>query len=293
MLNKYQLEAEYEVVNTLKILAHAYEEISVMRMQKVRVNVITTRAFLEKLAELFFDVKESYKKEILAIMQKKNKSEDKLVFSTHQKNGKTVYVFIASNARLYGDIIKKVFNLFLENVKKDPTADVVVVGKLGRDLFNNQQQVDRQATFFEIPDVAAKIEDLKDVVAFLHPYEKVNVFYGEFQNMTRQEASAASVSGDQPLSADYQLEGKYTFFFEPSLEKVLQFFENQVFASLLKQAVHEGELARLASRANAMESAIVNIEKTENMLKAETRKLRKSLENRKRLEGLAGVTLWT
>jgi F0F1-type ATP synthase gamma subunit len=95
------------------------------------------------------------------------------------------------------------------------------------------------------------------------------------------------------MPATSPTEKKYTYYFEPSLEKVLNFFESQVFASLLKQTVHEGELARLASRVKSMETALVNIEKEEKMIKAEARKLKKNTENKKRTESLAGIALWS
>lgn len=292
MQNRNELGAQFELISTLKLLAHAYEEVSVIRMQKVRESVLTNRSFMEKLAEIFHDVKASYRKEIMALMHVKNKGRKTFKFSANEKNGRTVYVFISSNARLYGDIIKKVFSLFIENVKKDPNADIAIVGKLGKDLFDAQETVKRKFTYFEMPDNNVIIGDLKDLVTFLIPYDQVNVFYGQFNNLVNQDAAASSVTGDQPLSAEVEEDEKYTYVFEPSLEKVLKFFETQVFASLLKQTIHEGELARLASRVKAMESALGNIEKEEKGLVSETRRLRKAIENKKRIEGLAGATLW-
>jgi ATP synthase F1 gamma subunit len=293
MQNKNQLSAQFDLVSTLEVLAHAYEEVSIIRMQKVRDSVLRNRAFMERLAEIFHEVKESYKEEILHIVSNKNKDKQSSILSAHKKNGRTAYVFISSNQRLYGDIVKKVFNLFLEQVKNDPDADIAIAGKLGKDLFEGQQQVNKEFTYFEIPDINVKIEDLKPVVQYLIPYDRVNVFYGQFNNLVNQDAATTSVTGDQQYDKPPVQEKHYTYFFEPSLEKVLSFFEGQVFASLLKQTVHEGELARLASRVKAMESALVNIEKEEKQLKSETRKLKKSTENRKRLEALAGVALWT
>jgi F0F1-type ATP synthase gamma subunit len=73
----------------------------------------------------------------------------------------------------------------------------------------------------------------------------------------------------------------------------MEFFENHVFTSMFKQSIHEGELSRLASRARAMEAAIVNIEKTEASLKSESRKIKKQADNKKRLESIAGMAFWS
>lgn len=294
--NKNQLLEQVDLVETLNVLAHAYEEISVMRMQKVRASVISTRVFLEKLAEIFYDVKKSYRKEILALMQSKNRNKKNFTFSTITKNGKSANVMMTSNARLYGDIGRKVFTLFMESIKKDPNADVVLVGRMGKDFFDGQSAFKKEYLYFEIPDNDVKIQDIRPIVEKLMVYDKVNVFYGQFTNLMTQQAVASSVSGDQPFGSDatgLSEEEKFTFFFEPSLEKVLNFFEHQVFGSLFKQTIHESELARLASRARAMESAISNIEKEEAVLKVESRKFKKRLEDKKRLEGLSGMALWS
>lgn len=294
--NKSQLLEQVDLVEALNVLAHAYEEISVIRMQKVRTSVMSTRAFLQKLAEIFYDVKSNYRREILALMQSKNRGKKHFTFSTITKNSKTANVMISSNARLYGDIARKVFNLFIDEIQKDMNVDVVIVGRLGKDYYDGQEKAKKEYKYFEIPDNNPTIADLKPLVQALMVYEKVNVFYGQFTNLMTQQAMASSVSGDQPFGQDQALQGqqeKYTFFFEPSLEKVLNFFEHQVFGSLLKQTVHESELARLASRARAMESAISNIEKEEGILLTETRRFKKRRDDKKRLEGLSGIALWS
>lgn len=292
MQNKNQVNAEIDLVTTLKVLAHAYEEISVIRMQKSRAAVLANRAFLTKLSEVFHDVKESYRKQILDLMDANNKGKKTFTFSTQKKNGKKALVFIASNARLYGDIVKKVFNMFMNDVKSHPDADIVIVGKVGKELFDDQQSVRKPYHFFEIPDVGVQFDDLKPVVSYLFPYDEATVYYGQFRNLMNQDANITSISGDQPLPNADPEDKKFTYFFEPSLEKIMEFFENNVFASLLKQTVHEGELSRLASRAKSMESAIANIEKSEKELIGESRKMRKTIENKKRMESIAGMALW-
>ncbi len=79
------------------------------------------------------------------------------------------------------------------------------------------------------------------------------------------------------------------YFFEPSLRKILEFFETSVFTSLFTQTVHEAELARLASRIKAMEEALGNIEKTEGQLNAEMRRIDKALQNKRQLDTISKI----
>ena len=52
--------------------------------------------------------------------------------------------------------------------------------------------------------------------------------------------------------------------FEPSLEKILMFFETEIFASLFNHTVKESQLAKFASRVLALDQAD---EKMQNRLK--------------------------
>jgi F0F1-type ATP synthase gamma subunit len=56
------------------------------------------------------------------------------------------------------------------------------------------------------------------------------------------------------------------FIFEPTLEKIFHFFETQIMANLFSQTLLENQLARHASRVNAMEEALGHIEEESKKL---------------------------
>lgn len=292
MQNILKLTSEIELVGTLKLLAHVYEEVSVMRMQKVRQSVLSTRNFLDKLSFVFGDVKQSYKAEISRLLEKKNQSKTSFGFSTLENNQKTAVVYISANARLYGDIINKVFNSFYEDIQKNKTDDIFVIGSLGKSLLV-AKDFKRDFKYFEIPDFGVTLDHIKPIVTALLNYSQVRVYYGRFQNVLTQESVTSDVTGEHSLDADSENPGqKVSFYFEPALEEVLNFFQNQVFASLFKQTIHETELARFASRIKAMENALGNIEQKETGLLQRKRQLKKLIDNKKMMESIAGINLW-
>jgi F0F1-type ATP synthase gamma subunit len=71
MLNKKSLLQEVALVDSIKTISEAYQEISVMKMQKIRHSVLYTRQYLAELSDLFYDVKEAYKLE-LSLEKKKH-----------------------------------------------------------------------------------------------------------------------------------------------------------------------------------------------------------------------------
>lgn len=289
MVNKQTIQQEINLTATLKQFAQAYEEVSVVRMQRVRSSVLSNRDFEEKLLQVFQDVKSSYRQEILQLLKEKNK---KLLnkLSVGKKNGRVVNAYVAPNTKLHGDIVKRSYQLFLESVRKQE-ADVVIVGRVGKELY--EQELDKKPyTYFDLPEINVKSSDIKPLITFLVPYETVNVFYGKFTNVIQQIPTVTNVTGGVPMGESYEQKEKVKYFFEPSLEKVLLFFENEVFGSFVLQTVHEGELARLASRITAMEDALVNIQKNQGTLKGQERRFKRLIQNKKQIESFAGITLW-
>lgn len=303
-MQKKKIESEKEFVRTMKTIAQAYEEISVIKMQRVRSSVLGARSFLSDLSTVFADVTGSYHDDIMLLMQKKHHAS--LSFRRHSesasnqadllgKNGREVVVLVSANAKLYGDIINKVihrFLFYLSSHKKETNVDIAIIGRVGRDLFE-QSEEKREYTYFEIPDSGITLENLKSLAYFLEKYQKVTVFYGKFINVLTQDATNSDITGEEgSLENGTQTTEKIHYFFEPSLQTILEFFETQVFSLLLKQTLHEAELSRIASRLQAMENALVNIGKTEKSLMIAERMAQKQIENKKRIETFSGLSLW-
>ncbi len=293
MQSKQTLNNEFAVIGTLKTLAQAYEQISVMRIQRVRGSVLNTRDFLTGLADIYKDVKRSYKEEVERLQKRKKNA--KLTLSGLEKNGKTVSVLLSSNNKLYGDIVARVFNLFLADIKNNPTSEIVIVGRVGKMTFQNSG-LNRPFTYFELPDQNVSLTDIAPIFNHVVKYEKILVYYGRFLNIISQEPAVSEISGeesliDQPIEKEEIVE-KTPFFFEPNLPKILGFFEDQVFASILKQVVDESELSRLASRIKSMEDSLGSIEKQEIILRKHFLRTMRMAENNKQIQRISGLLLW-
>jgi F0F1-type ATP synthase gamma subunit len=285
MQNKSKTTADLEMIGTLKMLAEAYEEVSVLKMQKVRGSVLTTRDFLDGLSNVFVDVKKNYGHKIQRLT--KNKA-GVTTFNTRTHNGKTLTVFLSANSKFYGDIIRRVFDLFIKDVQSKNT-DILIVGKMGKELMEGSK-FKKNYFYFEMTDGDVTVDDLTPIIDTLVQYETVDVYYGRFSNMVNQLPSVTNVSGQTILDTQASTDAEVVqYAFEPSLEQILTFFENQVFVSLFKQTINEGELARLASRIRAMEEALGNIEKLEPRIIREGRSYKKSMQNKKQLDVMTSV----
>src|SRR5579883_2334802 len=177
-----QFTDELFLVSDMETLTSAYEEISVMKMQQIRHQVISTRAFIEGVTGVFRDVKSSYKQQLEQLMKNKKNQNTPLTLSTIPNNGKDVIVLLSANAKLYGDIISRTFSAFYEDIKNNTKADVVIVGKLGKGIYEDRA-IKRAYTYFEVPDITITLDDIKPVVAFIAKYQTVKVYYGKFENV--------------------------------------------------------------------------------------------------------------
>ena len=302
MQYKKLIQSEIEFSKTFRFIAQAYEEIAVLKMHKVRNSVLSTREYLSRLSQIFFELKNAKEKQKKQLaLQKSSKSGSKVKKLTLDKNvtsdklSRTVSVLLSANTTLYGDLIERIFNLFLKNVIQDG-SDIIIVGRVGKRLYDEQENK-RNYTYFELPDVELRLENLRPVIYHLVKYQKIMVYYGKFESVVTQKEVFSNISGDQPstLIADSG-SGRGTetnfFLFEPSLDTILAFFEDLIASSLFRQTVHETQLARWASRIMSMEKAQVNIDAQIKKLHFSEMKIQRQEQNKKQLDRLAGISLW-
>lgn len=256
----------------------AYEEIAAFRMRNIKERVLKNRQFVNELNDVFYSVKISYQK-----MVEKYKASGK------RKNGKTARVFLSSNTGLYGDMVQRVFGLFLSDFKKS-SSDVIIIGRLGKSLFESSH-LSTNFIYFELPDKEMVLEEIKKMVDFLIPYETVIVYYGLFKNIIMQEAVSTNVSGDIQLEPEKKQPTR-KLIFEPSVPQILDFFESEIFSSLLMHVIFESQLAKFSSRMSALEQANENIRRETAFARIEAAMYKKRFLDKKQLETLAGRALW-
>ena len=287
MITKKEIVKEIDFLNTLQTILETYEEIAATRMARIRTSVLGSRDFLLEINAIFQQVKSSYKSRIELLMkQKKIKDPSKLTFI--KRNGKTLYVFVSANTGLYGDIIKKTYDVFVDNLKKTP-GDVVIMGKLGVEIFK-ADKIAIPYTYFEFPDNKIDNAILKKITEHIIQYEKVLVFYEQFNTVISQSPIVTSISGD-PLP--WEKGGPVTkYFFEPTLEKIMEFFEKEIFSSIFQQTIFESELAKFAARMVSLDFASSNTKNRLRQVIRENNRIKHQEANKRQLEKFASMRLW-
>src|SRR3989344_3163105 len=289
MITKKQVNSEIDYLITLRSILESYEEIAASKMARIRSSVLASRDFLLEINTVFQEVKSSYKEEIEKLMKRKKiKNPKELTFLN--RNGKTLYLLISANTGLYGDLIKKAYDLFIESLKRDNVRDAAIIGKLGYQFFEGEK-INTSVSYFDFPDDRIDSEKLKKIIEHIIQYRKVLVFYELFNNIIDQKPIITNISGD-PLSYENSGMKGVRYFFEPSLEKIMVFFEKEIVASIFEQTILESELAKFASRMIALDESADN---TRNKLKEillHKERLRPQKNNKEQAEKFSYISLW-
>jgi F0F1-type ATP synthase gamma subunit len=285
MINKKDLGEEIRQVSSLGQLVEVYGEIASFRMKKIRDFVLKNRDFLNSINDIFRDALGSYSRKLAQLVAKgKLKKGGKVTFLAH--NGKTVAVFISANTGFYGGIVQATYRKFLEETR-DADVEITIIGRLGRSLFVGAQPK-TPYTYFELKDYGVDRKKIAEVVRHLVQYEKIVVYYGRYNTVITQIPSRFSISAGTEVGKD-DGRNQMIYIFEPSVEKILMFFETEIFASLFDQSIRESQLAKFASRILAMDKADQNIENKLKELRLERLKLSHKLGARKQLDSLSSV----
>lgn len=283
-MNKKQIKAELATLNGLNTLVEAYEEISAMRMRKVKKTVLQNRAFLSGLNDIYSRVAYTYR---MYNTEHKIKSKNQL---QRTANGKTVSVLLSSNTGLYGDIINKTFEFFSKSIKENMT-DVVIVGRTGKKMYDIYVHKP-DYTFFDIDDSGVSQEKTKAMLDFILQYTDIVVFHGLYMSVLRQDPVKTLVTGKATDLQNTSDVNELKCLIEPSIEEVLDFFEKQILAAIFDQSIHESSLSKFASRMVSLNYATEHIKNSLKTLKFKGLKLKHFLANSQQLELMSGITLW-
>ena len=287
MADARDIKKNIDDLSNMKSVVNAYEEIASMKMRDIRGNVLQNRDFIAELANIYRQITVSYKTQILTLLQQK-KAKKNARLSLKIQNNKTACVYFSANSGLFGHILRKTYHEFIAYVETH-NAEPVIIGAFGKRLFETQYP-GKSFVYYTLAENTNYDELLKHLTETLLSYENVIVFYSQFQNMSSQKITMLDMSGEEKETQEKAAHPVY-YFFEPSLEKILDFFEHEIFASILEQTFTESDLSRFASRIISLDAARENID---GMLKIADRQKRFAAHqklNKRQLEATRGITL--
>lgn len=285
MANQHTIIKQLDVLEIFEYLAKAYEELAIIKMTSIRQHVLQSRVFLAKLYNVYQDVQRSYEYKKTHTTTQTTEAEEnrpEAIQVEAEKKGNLV-VFVSSTSKLYGEIIRKIFDDMVAFITTED-ADVMVIGRLGYQLFKDRLP-NHPFLYFDMNEREFTQIELQPMLFQLLKYKKITVFHGKYSSLMLQESVKSVITGQEYFEAhieEFKNVKKASttefFFFEPTIETIVHFFETQVTYNLFKQTLNESDLARSTSRIKAMEILLENIQKQRKAL------LFKQIQFRKRNE---------
>lgn len=280
MPNRENLEKDIALATSIRALATAYEEIAVIRIQNIRRHVLAARAFREGLTDAYANVRASRYQEVARLQQKK------------QPIKTNVALLLSANQPLTGELPRALFEHFLTVIDRQPT-DVAIVGRTGKESFTKTYP-ERPFAYFDLSYEHPTPRQLRPLVNHILQYHNITIVYGKFTNLVTQTPTSAHItSAPQALGKALPNERRELFFlFEPSLEEVVTFFEQQISAIVVRQTADEALLAQLGSQITSLEGASQRLTVHLKQLTFEHEKQWRRIRNQKQRQLLAGLQLW-
>ncbi|PIS23286.1 hypothetical protein COT49_00955 [candidate division WWE3 bacterium CG08_land_8_20_14_0_20_40_13] len=269
------LKLDREVTRTMEQVIGSLEEVYVLKMKRIRDSVVIARDFFTGILAVFEETRKNHQGPI------------------SKKSGELA-ILISGNLKFAGEINMKVFNAF-NNYIQGTKCDIGIIGKIG-DILYKQRGTFRTYRYFDLENEYPSFEKVMEILKYISSYEKITVFHGKFMNLAEQVDTQTAITGNKDFSTEMtgqKIQGREYesahYIFEPSLEKVLEFFQNQMIGSLFKQTVYESSLAQLGSRIKTMEGAFPAIKERKAKLDMLRLMELRSLRNKKQQASLLRI----
>lgn len=284
---------QIEDLTNIREIIGASEEIASMKMRTIRNRVLQSRDVNDDLAEIYREVTISYKNQILSLLKSANpllvdpQATNNL--SLKRGNGKLAVVFLSANSGFFAKILEKTYHEFISYLEQHD-ATPIIIGEYGKKLFTNDYP-NREFVYYPFAEGKSNEQSLLTISKELSEYANVIIFYARFESMAEQNVATLDVLGEGKPLSDQAIQVTH-YLFEPSLEKIIAFFEGEIFAGIIQQTVTESELARYASRITTLDIARENISNKLKTINLERRFATHRIMNKKQTEAITGISLW-
>jgi len=267
-----KIRDDIETQLSIKDLVEVYEKMAANTMRRIRDAILVSREYYDNLARLSAEVGAD------------------LSSAEEIKNKRAALVLLSPDYGMYGEIVSKVFNSFLKTVQANTAADVYISGKIGQELIKT---VAPGVEYQSLSLTGADDESLMATIGEkLWQYKQVEIFFGQFKSIARQEPNSRILSANQLESTRNQWAGeivtKLKYLYEPSVEQVSNKLGKGIFVGVLEQTIKEDELAKNASRLMHLDKTLGQVEKNIAHGQARYHKANKRRLNKKQQLLLSG-----
>lgn len=272
------LKEELNELNTMKFVTSAFTDAAATKLKNIRHAFERNRHFYDEITNIYHLVKTNA-----------NIHNSDYHNSETSQNNKTLYVALTSNQHFYGSLNINIMSLFLPAARR-VNAEIMVIGSTGLEYTKSVPNLGTFENLILSSDSPTN-DEIERILDKFRPYEKVIIYYPKYLSLLSQGVGFIDITQTSLVdenTPDIQIH----VIFEPELEKILTFFEEQVRQILFLRVLFETEIARTSARLVSMTTAE---EKAEILIKEKNTQYRKALKNiinLQLLETFTGISRW-
>lgn len=237
--------SEIQQVATIQELTSIFESIASIRISQTKDKVASSTIYFNELWQIYSQLRSDPDDRLT--------EQDKL-----GKKDKTVFVVIASQGGLSGDIDQRAITSMLRDFRPE-LHEIIVVGAHGGTLLKAKHV--EAAKVFALPEAKDESPKVTPIIEEIRKYQRATCFYAHYVSLGKQEVlkmdliQAVRLMSEDPESDQSETIDSRHYIFEPSLKEVTGYMESVMLEVAMSQFIFESELAQFASRFNAMSAA--------------------------------------
>jgi len=248
MANLREIKTRIESVKSTKQITNAMKMVAASKLRKAQDNIINARPYADHINDM------------LRTLKNKNISSDHPLLAEISGKGKTAYVVVTSDRGLCGSFNTHIIKEAIANLKENPDADMICIGKKGYDYFRKHStnvtehyiNLFNEMNFGVSADVAEKLLNL-----FLDEnYDQINVIYNEFKSAIQQDIVVKQLLPIIPVESEES--SKLDFIYEPDEDTIIYELGRKYIHVDIWRIMLESSAAEQGARMTAMDSATEN-----------------------------------
>ena len=264
------LKEEIKELEDLAAVTNSFTEINSIKIRKIRASFERNRSFYEEVQAVYHLVNLYARR------------------SPRKSRAGTLCLAVTSNSRFYGNLNLMVIDEFQKETQRIKT-DLLIVGRTGIAYANSKKNFPKFEPIrfekdFPTPDEVGRLA--KNVGG----YEKVLVYYPKFLTIFSQKVGSSDIT--QTIESSEAPERKFEIIFEPEVDKMAEFFSQQMRAVLFTRVMLETDLSWTSARLLSMNESSQKNAALAKSRRTDLTKAFKALQNARLLETFSGLGAW-
>ena len=230
--SRQELQEQMEIINVVKALL----ALTFLRLTVTNRKITEATRVLRRIEEALGRVFEIHPGSEIDRLNRKTRSKKV------SKSQKKLMILISANEKTYGDLIWRICNYFISDLKASGN-DALVIGTVGKELVS-VENIESKVYYYDLDDYNPNPAVIHQIISVINKYDKVIVYHGQNESLLNQIATKSEVLMEIPEIT----KPSKKYIFEPTPLEVLNFLNRQVVVNTFNQKVYTTEVARLSAR---------------------------------------------